>query len=251
MASACGRCRSRSWSPRSSGLIAIPVYLDFSTANDSLRSVFDVGALVPLFGVTAFGRAILDLELCFALFCLAAWVSLWVDRPEREQRSVAELIAKLRSVAGRRRGADHSRRRRARRPDLAPRPDPAVRLASPGRGIGVAGRAGRTAGPVVRCAPARARAALRWAFRDSPRSRSARCWCWPEAARARPSITCRRSMRCGGPGYGQAILVKSGLLGGRAADRLGNLLRSRPRLVAAREPAGARASRPPGCSAAW
>jgi copper transport protein len=38
------------------GLIAIPVYLDFSTANDSLRSVFDLGALVPLYGVTAFGR---------------------------------------------------------------------------------------------------------------------------------------------------------------------------------------------------
>jgi copper transport protein len=75
------------------GLVAIPVYLDFATANDSLRSVLDVGALVPLFGVTAFGRAILDLEVCFALFCVAAWVSLWVDRPEREHRSVAELAA--------------------------------------------------------------------------------------------------------------------------------------------------------------
>ncbi len=60
-----------------------------------MRSVFDVGALVPLFGVTAFGRAILRLEICFALFCLAAWVSLWVDRPERERRSVAELAANL------------------------------------------------------------------------------------------------------------------------------------------------------------
>jgi copper transport protein len=75
------------------GLIAIPVYLDFSTANDSLRSVFDVTALVPLFRVTAFGRSMVDLELCFALFCVAAWVALWVDRPEREQRSVAALAA--------------------------------------------------------------------------------------------------------------------------------------------------------------
>lgn len=74
-------------------LVAIPVYLDFSTANDSLRSVFDLGALVPLYGVTAFGRAILDLELCFALFAVAGWIALWVDRPERERRSVAELIA--------------------------------------------------------------------------------------------------------------------------------------------------------------
>jgi copper transport protein len=73
------------------GLIAIPVYLDFATANDSLRSVFDVGALVPLFGLTAFGRAILKLELCFALFCIAAWVALWIDRPDREHRSIAAL----------------------------------------------------------------------------------------------------------------------------------------------------------------
>jgi copper transport protein len=75
------------------GLIAIPVYLDFAIANDSLRSVFDLGALVPLFRVTAFGRGYLDMELCFALFCVAAWISLWVDRPGRERRSVAELAA--------------------------------------------------------------------------------------------------------------------------------------------------------------
>ncbi|HEY4829785.1 MAG TPA: copper resistance protein CopC [Solirubrobacteraceae bacterium] len=75
------------------GLIAIPVYLDFSTANDSLRSVFDLSALVPLYNVTAFGRAVIDLELCFALFCLAGGIALWVDRPARDRRSVAELIA--------------------------------------------------------------------------------------------------------------------------------------------------------------
>jgi copper transport protein len=75
------------------GLIAIPVYLDVSTANDSLRSVFDVTALVPLFRVTAFGRAIVDLEICFALFSVAAGVAVWVDRPERDHRSIAELAA--------------------------------------------------------------------------------------------------------------------------------------------------------------
>jgi copper transport protein len=75
------------------GLIAIPTYLDFATANDSLRSVFDVGALVPLFRVTAFGRGYVDMLLCFALFCLAAWIALWLDRPEREQRSIAELMS--------------------------------------------------------------------------------------------------------------------------------------------------------------
>lgn len=43
--------------------------------------------------MTAFGRAYLDLALCFALFCVAAWVSLWVDRPERDRRSLAEIVA--------------------------------------------------------------------------------------------------------------------------------------------------------------
>jgi copper transport protein len=75
------------------GLLAIPAYLDFAIANDSLRSVFDVGELVPLFAVTAFGRSYVDMTLCFALFSLAAWISLWVDRPDRERRSIAELLA--------------------------------------------------------------------------------------------------------------------------------------------------------------
>ncbi|MDQ6836348.1 MAG: CopD family protein, partial [Actinomycetota bacterium] len=75
------------------GLIAIPVYLDFAVANDSLRSVFDLGALVPLYRVTAFGRGYVDLEVCFALFCVAAWIALWLDRPDRPRRSVAELGA--------------------------------------------------------------------------------------------------------------------------------------------------------------
>ncbi len=82
------------------GLIAIPVYLDFAIANDSLRSVFDLGALVPLYRVTAFGRGYVDLELCFALFCVAGWIALWVDRPDRERRSVAELAAGVGAVLG-------------------------------------------------------------------------------------------------------------------------------------------------------
>ena len=77
------------------GLLAIPVYLDVDIANDSLRSAFDLGATVPLFRVTAFGRAIVDLEVCFALFCVAGWISVWLDRPERERRSIAELAALL------------------------------------------------------------------------------------------------------------------------------------------------------------
>jgi copper transport protein len=43
--------------------------------------------------VSAFGRAFLDLELCFALFAVAAGIAIALDRPERAQRSIAELLA--------------------------------------------------------------------------------------------------------------------------------------------------------------
>jgi len=75
------------------GLIAIPVYLDISIANDSLRSVWDISALIGLFRVTAFARGFVDMTICFALFCVAAWIALWVDRSDREHRSIAELLA--------------------------------------------------------------------------------------------------------------------------------------------------------------
>ena len=82
------------------GLIAIPVYLDVAIANDSLRSVFDLSALVPLYRVTAFGRGYVDLEVCLALFSVAGWIALWVDRPERPRRSVAELAATTGAALG-------------------------------------------------------------------------------------------------------------------------------------------------------
>jgi copper transport protein len=76
------------------GLVAIPVYVDFATAQFALaQSVFDLGKIVPLMRSSAFGRGYLDMELTFALFVLAAGLAIWVDRPEREQRSVAEVFA--------------------------------------------------------------------------------------------------------------------------------------------------------------
>ena len=103
------------------GLIALPVYLDVAIANDSLRSVFDLGALVPLFRVTGFGRGYLDMELCFALFSVAAWISLWLDRPDRPRRSVAELAAVAGALLGRGGHAGFARDGRPRRADLAAR----------------------------------------------------------------------------------------------------------------------------------
>ena len=75
------------------GLIAIPAYLEEAVAIDSLRSFWDVTGVVPLWRLTAFGRGWVDIELCFALFVGAAGMAIWVDRPEREGRSVAALLA--------------------------------------------------------------------------------------------------------------------------------------------------------------
>ena len=74
-------------------LIAIPVYVDMATAQFALRSSFDLGALIPLYRDSAFGRGFLDLELLFALFVVAAALAIWIDRPHRERRSIAELLA--------------------------------------------------------------------------------------------------------------------------------------------------------------
>jgi copper transport protein len=81
-------------------LVAIPVYVLMATAQFALRSTFDLGALVPLLRDSAFGRSYLDLELVFALFVVAAGLALWIDRPQREWRSVAELLSVGGALAG-------------------------------------------------------------------------------------------------------------------------------------------------------
>jgi copper transport protein len=216
------------------GLMAIPVYLDFSTANDTLRSVFDLSALVPLFRVTAFGRAIVDLEVCFALFCVAAGIALWVDRPERARRSIAELIALCGALLA-----------------------AAAVLVVPG-----------AAGHAAQTSPRGLTLLFDWLhmvsgsvwlgglvgllvlwYSVSARERvAALSVCVPrfskvavasvlvlgatgvgEAINHMPAVNALWETS-----YGQAILVKAGLLGGALLIASGNLLRSRPRLIAAR-----------------
>jgi copper transport protein len=77
------------------GLVATPIYLDLATAEFTLRSAFDLGALIPLMHKSAFGRGLIDLEVILALAFVATAVALRLDRPDREQRSVAELLAGL------------------------------------------------------------------------------------------------------------------------------------------------------------
>jgi copper transport protein len=74
-------------------LVATPIYVFAATAKFALRSIWDVGALTPLLRASAFGRGFLDLELILALFAIAAVILLRVERPEARQRPVAEMLA--------------------------------------------------------------------------------------------------------------------------------------------------------------
>jgi copper transport protein len=74
-------------------LLAVLAYLELATAQFALRSAFDLGAVVPLMRSSAFGRGYVDLALALVLLALAAALALWVDRPARPIRSVAELLA--------------------------------------------------------------------------------------------------------------------------------------------------------------
>jgi copper transport protein len=215
------------------GLIAIPVYLDVSTANDSLRSAFDVTALVPLFRVTAFGRAMVDLELCFALFCVAAAVTLWVDRPERARRSVAELIASCGAllaaaavliVPG---AAGHAAQTSPRGLTLL---FDWLHLASGSVWLG--GLIGLlvlwwTVSPRVRV-PALSVTVPRFSNVAVVSVLVLAATGVGEAIEHTPAVNALWETS-----YGQAILVKTGLLGGAMLIASGNLLRSRPRLIAA------------------
>ena len=102
-------------------LVAVPVYTLLATAKFAVRSFWSFGALVPLMRTSAFGRGYLDLELLLALFAVAGGVALWVDRPDRERRSIAELLALCGAVLAGRRGPARARRRRPRRADGAAR----------------------------------------------------------------------------------------------------------------------------------
>jgi copper transport protein len=219
------------------GLIAIPVYLDFSTANDSLRSVFDLTALVPLYRVTAFGRAIVDLELCFALFCLAAGIALWVDRPDRERRSIAELVATCGAllaaaavliVPG---AAGHAAQTSPRGLTLL---FDGLHLAAGAVWLG--GLVGvlvlwftvpaqHRVPALSACVPRFSNVALGSVLVLAATGVG-------EAINHMPAVNALWET-----GYGRAILVKTGLLGGALMLASGNLFRSRPGLIAAgREP---------------
>lgn len=75
------------------GLVATPIYVLLATAQFALRSATAVGALVPLMEKSAFGRGYLRLELLLALFAVAGGIAMWTDRARAPRRTVAELVA--------------------------------------------------------------------------------------------------------------------------------------------------------------
>ncbi len=74
-------------------LITVPAYVLVATAEFALRPVTDVSGLIPLMRSSALGRAYLDLEIVTALLGAAALIAVRLDRPDRGRRSVAELLA--------------------------------------------------------------------------------------------------------------------------------------------------------------
>ncbi|MGB2952360.1 MAG: copper resistance protein CopC [Gaiellaceae bacterium] len=74
-------------------LVAIPVYFMLATAEFALRSFWSFGALIPLVRVSAFGRGWVDLWIVFALFVFAGGIAIWLDRPDRRERSIGALLA--------------------------------------------------------------------------------------------------------------------------------------------------------------
>ena len=64
-----------------------------TTAEFAQRSVIDVGGVVPLIRDSAFGRASSTSSWCWRCSGWPPLVAIKLDRPDREQRSVAELLA--------------------------------------------------------------------------------------------------------------------------------------------------------------
>jgi copper transport protein len=217
------------------GLIAVPVYVVMATAEFALRSSFDLGNVLPLVRDSAFGRGYLDLELTFALFVAAAAIALWVDQPTRPKRSVAELL----SLGGAYLAA-------------------AATLLIPGLAGHAAQTAPRGASLLADWAHLAAGSIwvggligllVLWRSLPVPRRVAGLVVCVPRFSNvAFVSVLVLIASGVGAAvihmptlaslwqtSYGQAILVKIGLLATASLLAAVNLLRSRPRLLASRE----------------
>jgi copper transport protein len=74
-------------------LVSALLYVLAATAQFAQVGVLDLGTAVPLIRDSAFGRGYVDLALILALLAVAAAAAVRVDRPDRERRSIAEIGA--------------------------------------------------------------------------------------------------------------------------------------------------------------
>lgn len=87
------------WASILVALVATPVYDVMSTAKFAQRSVWDLGNVVPLLNSSHFGHTLLNLEIVLALLAAAGGIAIWLDAPERKQRSIAALLALIGALA--------------------------------------------------------------------------------------------------------------------------------------------------------
>ena len=142
---------------------------------------------------------------------LAAGVALWVDRPEREQRSIAELLATGGALAAAAAVLARPGRGRPRRADGAARALARARLAPPRRRLDLARRADRPARALARAAggPPRARASSS-PCRASRTSRSSRCCCCSARGSGRAFEHLPTLASLWQTSYGKTVILKVG-----------------------------------------
>ena len=80
-------------------LVVTPIYLELSTAQFARLSFFDFGGVVPLIRDSSFGRSYFDLELILLFFAVAGLIAMAIERSDRRQRSVAELLGLFGALA--------------------------------------------------------------------------------------------------------------------------------------------------------
>lgn len=74
-------------------LLSTLAYVNATTADFAQRSFWDLGATVPSWRESMFGRGYSDALIVLVAMALASALALRLDRPERERRSIAELAA--------------------------------------------------------------------------------------------------------------------------------------------------------------